>query len=436
MKIRFLQDTYIRQEPRVGGKPPIGVVYKDAEMEVHDDFIPGDEISRNNIWYCDIKGWFYWSGATRVVERKKSTVDTTPLGKPSWPDNLKVSKQKNSTDALPWTMKPQEPIVSIEESNTSETSKSIQPELQASEGIRTPPLRNPIAQLWETPNDNQLNWGVRNYRIAEDWWQSRRWTGRNVRIALLGTGCDTNHPDTADIEDYFTVSPAVVGLNDYHGLGTQTAIIAAGNGAVSLGVAPEARLLVGKIGDQEHLISAHNMLSGLEWAINKKADVVAILVHFHEMTQSEVYKLQELVSRANSQKTCIIAPVGTMQSTRPHSFYPAQIEGVFAVGAHDQYGQVSSFSARSYHLDILAPGEQLNISTTDGRIKENIKSTAVATAFTAGVIALVRQEHDYSPAKIYELLRETAVRKSFNSGGQNVSYGYGLLNPVELLAHL
>jgi hypothetical protein len=178
------------------------------------------------------------------------------------------------------------------------------------------------------------------------------------------------------------------------------------------------------------------MLKGLEWAINKKADVVTVLVHFHEMNQAEVDKLQELVSRANAQKTCIIAPVGTIQSTRPHSFYPAQMEGVFAVGSHDQYGQVSSYSARSYHLDILAPGEQLRISTTEGKSRDNIKSTAIAVAFTAGIIALIKQEHDYEPAKIYELLRETAVRKSFSSGGQNVTYGYGLLNPVQLLEAL
>ena len=54
MKIRFLQDTYIRQAPRIGGKPPIGVVHKGTEMEVLEDFIPGDEISRKS---AGIIGW-------------------------------------------------------------------------------------------------------------------------------------------------------------------------------------------------------------------------------------------------------------------------------------------------------------------------------------------------------------------------------------------
>ena len=78
--------------------------------------------------------------------------------------------------------------------------------------------------------------------------------GTGVTVAVLDTGIDTDHPDLAGAvtaTQDFTENPA--GVEDGHGHGTHVASIIAGTGAASDGrydgVAPDARLLVGKVLD-------------------------------------------------------------------------------------------------------------------------------------------------------------------------------------------
>lgn len=436
MKIRFLQDTYIRQEARIGGKPPLGVIYKGTEMDVHEDFIPGDEIGGINIWYCDMKGWFYWSGATQVIARRRPT----PVSGSQLEGGATVAVPRADTTVpvaagqggVSWPHGGLERTSGDKGSTTSDSVANSQ-ELF---GQPDTSLRNPVAQLWENASEDKLNWGVRNYLIAENWWKARRLTGRNVRIAILSTGGDLKHPDIPNVEDFFQVRSGETEPIDYHGLGTQAAIVAAGSGKYALGVAPEARLLLGKIGDQDHLIQPDDMLAGLEWAINKQADIVAILAYFQHLTNDQVQRLKTLVQRAKAQNTWLVAPVGTWQGVRPQSFHPARTDGIFSVGAHDQYGQSCSFSARSYDLDVMAPGEGLLVASSEGQQGVNIKSTAIATAFTTGLMALVRQANPLPAEEAYDLLRETAVAKNFGKRGQDTTYGFGLLNPIGLLDRL
>ncbi len=109
-----------------------------------------------------------------------------------------------------------------------------------------------------------------------------------------------------------------------------------------------------------------------------------------------------------------------------------------AVSAHDQFGQRCAFSAKSYDLDVLAPGEGLLCPVPGHQTTTNLKSTSIAAAFTAGFLALIRQHEreqgqESSSAAVFDLLRRTAVsRRAFNKG-DDVEYGHGLLHPMEVL---
>ena len=202
MRIRFLHDTYIRQAPRVGGESPIGVVYKGAEITVLPEPIPGDIISNNNLWYCDHRGWYFWSGATQVIETYPLMQTERSVAYPA--DS--ITKPKPQKRILNWPEK-EEPSSSQSENdpNNQPTGSSPISETTTHEEVNIPSMRNPLAQIWENPPKNKLNWPIRTYAIAKNWWQDKRLTGKQVRLAILSTGYTPQHPDLPQIGGFFEV---------------------------------------------------------------------------------------------------------------------------------------------------------------------------------------------------------------------------------------
>ncbi len=305
------------------------------------------------------------------------------------------------------------------------------------------PENNPVAAPSEMlpPRAQRLNWGLEAGQISSHWWQEKRLTGRGVRIAILSTGVDLQHPDLEGtpapiLENIFDNQP----FEDSHGLGTQAAIIAAGKGHIAYGVAPEAKLLLGKIGSTPNDITPESLVAGLQWAIAQKADVAALLVDFLELSELQKQQLGDVIAQALDANMVLLAPVGNSSERKPESRFPAALEGVISVGAHHSFNRRADFSAKSYHIDFLAPGEGLNTSDLQQGFGANLKNTAIATAYAAGFVALLRQWEKqqnvvYSPADIAALLQDTAHYEGINKG-KDTEMGYGILNPQAVLERL
>jgi len=140
------------------------------------------------------------------------------------------------------------------------------------------------------------------------------------------------------------------------------------------------KLLIGKIGEYDQGITPESLVAGLDWAIDAGAHIIALLVDFRELNTGQKQSLQEAINRALARNVLLLAPVGNSIERRPEDRYPASLEGVLSVGAHDIYGQRCAFSAKSYQLDLLAPGEGLLTSNLEQLPTGNLKSTVIATA--------------------------------------------------------
>ncbi len=485
MKIRFTEDTNIRRVPTARDNKPVGIVYAGTVLEVEDLVHSGTAIGSNPVWYRDSNGWYYWSGGTEPVFAPQLPPPAAPIPLPIAPLPVPVREEDSHRPAVPAfpsslpvpdddlsdvpegetrrltppvapTVRPPEAVADLEsfrpdapmeiivvvsppEAAAEIELESFQPSAPIEIAVAAPP---PVS-LWRSPDPRLLNWGLSNFALTQ-WWQERGLTGRGIRIALLSTGAALDHPDLAGAVS--STFDAVENANiragsDQHGLGTQAAIVLAGRGRVAFGVAPEADLLVGKIGEYDQDITPENLLAGLHWAIDAGAHIVALLVDFRELTDTQRQGLEEAVARASDANILLLAPVGNSMERRPETRYPASLEGVMCIGAHDQYGQRSAFSAKSYQLDVLAPGEALLTSDQQQQTVVSLKSTAVATAFAAGVLALVRQWEQQnnrvtSPHDFCERLRNTAAANKAITQGNDVGYGYGLLNPAALLQSL
>ncbi|MBK8965759.1 MAG: S8 family serine peptidase [Saprospiraceae bacterium] len=493
MKIRFAVDTYIRNIPTTKGNQPLGAIHSGSVIEVESLPARGEALENNDRWYRDKNGWYYWSGRTEIVEETPPTPGETQGGimvSPAKPPAGIEASQTEGQTGIPVVNPPlanddaQWPEGEIPEGETrlvpslaqllsqerQARSAAVPPaeilesfNVQAEPAPDVKPARNrqapkppvppdtaPLApkasdqapahpvQTWQNPDLRKLNWGVQNYQISRDWWQQRGITGRNVTIAILSTGAPAQHPDLVNRQGNFEFPNDGQTMEDRHGLGTQAAVIAAGSGNAVFGVAPEARLLIAKLGEQDHLITPDAFLSGLQWAIEAGADIIAMLLDYPDLRVEHLDRLQRLVHEAIQRNILLVAPVGTSENKKPESRYPARLTGVLSVGAHDQYRHRCRFSARSYDLDLLAPGEGLLTTGPGQRPTGNLKSTGIAAAFTAGFLALIRQwevEHGVlsTPDAVFDLLKNTAVsRRSFDKG-EDVEYGRGTLNPLEIL---
>lgn len=125
---------------------------------------------------------------------------------------------------------------------------------------------------------------------------SRGYTGAGSTIAILDTGIDTDHPEFAD-SIVGTKCFTVMCKNGYETIedknsvahGTHVAGIAAANldGVGMTGVAPDADLLIGKIGHDSGYIELDQLGNGIAWAVQNGADVVNVSA---EMSMDSTYR--------------------------------------------------------------------------------------------------------------------------------------------------
>jgi subtilisin len=99
--------------------------------------------------------------------------------------------------------------------------------------------------------------------------------GLDVGVAVVDTGVDLGHPDLAGTVDAFNAfGPQSCQDDEGHGTHVAGIIAARDNAADVIGVAPEATIYCVKVLDSTGSGSDANVMSGLEWVLEKHALVV------------------------------------------------------------------------------------------------------------------------------------------------------------------
>lgn len=303
--------------------------------------------------------------------------------------------------------------------------------MEASEPIfRLPPFRveATYVSLAET-----IDWGLSLFKVPEQWKRTR---GEGIKVAILDTGIQLDHPDLRDAVDKakdFTRSS--IGVVDRQGHGTHVAgIIGARKNEVGVvGVAPECRLFIGKVLGDDGSGTDDTVASGIDWAIDEGAQLIS-------MSLGSPYPgsgLYAAIRRAIKNNRFIVCAAGN--DGRPNSInYPAKWEETVAVGAVDKDGQLAKFSSQGEELDICAPGEDVLSTFLNGGYAK-LSGTSMATPFATGVVALLLAKHQKDGGRtpvenqqqLLDHLRSTAT--DAGATGRDPQYGYGLINPEKFL---
>jgi subtilisin family serine protease len=279
-----------------------------------------------------------------------------------------------------------------------------------------------------------VDWGLSLFKIPEQW---KRTKGEGVRVAVLDTGIERDHPDLRDAIDKakdFTASR--FGVADRQGHGTHVAgtIGARKNEQGVVGVAPECRLLIGKVLGDDGSGTDDSVAKGIDWAVAEGA-------HLLSMSLGSPYPSQAIygaIQRALQQNRFVVCAAGN--DGRPNSVnYPARWDETVAVGAVDKDGKLARFSSQGEELDICAPGENVLSTFLNGGYAK-LSGTSMATPFVSGVVALVLAKHQQAGGRtpvnnqqqLLDHLRATAT--DAGATGRDPQYGYGLINPEKLLA--
>ena len=279
---------------------------------------------------------------------------------------------------------------------------------------------------WAPPLDeSKLTWGLVLTGAA-----TSAYTGAGVRVAVLDTGVDRNHPDFAgrDIVTQSFVDGEEV--QDGHGHGTHCIGTAAGpkqpGQLPRYGVAYEAEIYAGKVLSNRGGGKDENLLAGIQWAVANRCRVVSMSLGGPTEPGERYSRVFEQVGRrARKQGTAIVAAAGNDSQreagvVRPVS-YPANCPSIMAVAALDAQLGVASFSNQGQErgggqIDFAGPGVDVHSTWPMPTRYRRLSGTSMATPHVAGVAALLAQsEPDASPGELMALVAETALRLSLAS---------------------
>lgn len=266
------------------------------------------------------------------------------------------------------------------------------------------------------------------------------YTGKGVKVAVLDTGIDVNHPDFAGLIDGTTSFVPGEAVTDVNGHGTHVAGTIVGSGAASggdyKGVAPGADLYVGKVlGGVEGAGQDSWVMAGMQWAAESGMDIVSMSLGDSFPTDGTDPLSQTVDTLSAQYGTLFVIAAG---NAGPESISaPGAAASALTVAATDKQDQLASFSSTGplansggMKPDIAAPGVDITAARsqemTDGGegLYRTLSGTSMATPHVAGAAAILAQRHpDWTGSQLKEHLMSTA--KGLDDGYSPYEVGTG-----------
>ncbi len=299
---------------------------------------------------------------------------------------------------------------------------------------------------------------------ATDVWDSYNTKGSGVKVAVLDTGVDVDHPDI-DLYTENESDPTYPGGwaefdgegnqvpgstphdTDTHGTHTSGTVSGRNASGEYIGVAPDVSLMHGLVLSSGGGSFAQ-VAGGMQWAVEQDADVISMSLgatgYYADMV--------EPVRNAESAGTIVVAAAGN--SGEGTSGSPGNVYESFAIGASNEDRGIASFSSGeeidtendwgsdapaswpdSYVVpDVSAPGVDVKSSVPGGGYSQ-YSGTSMATPHTAGAVALLLSASgDLQPSQIRAAFRETAEKPGNCSpsctprDGNDTRYGAGIID--------
>lgn len=301
------------------------------------------------------------------------------------------------------------------------------------------------------PPPQEMDWGVNRIDADLAWATS---TGWGVKVAILDTGIDIDHPDLSVAGGVNVLGPfrktAPKDYNDDNGHGTHVAgIVAALDNTVGVvGVAPNAQLYAVKAFNRQAIGFVSDIVDGIDWCLNNpygRMDVINM--SFGESGDNA--SLHQAIETAYQAGIVMVAAAGN--DGDDFIYYPARYSQTIAVSAtcsalepgtkykcdssvcimdgEDGLASFSSYAtdvaqAQAIHL-IAAPGQNIMSTWNDGNYYAG-NGTSMATPHIVGTAALLIASGVTGTSQVMAILENTA--EDLGATGTDSYFGYGLVD--------
>lgn len=324
-----------------------------------------------------------------------------------------------------------------------------------------------LCDLTATPNDLQFSdqWGLDKIRAPLAW--DRQKGSDSVKIAVVDSGCDANHPDLAprlgtalrgkgwdfcenpiakagETRDGDFTSPDD-DPQDENGHGTAMAGIigAATDNSIGIaGVTWNCRIFAARVvcrtitaaGTVGAACNSDELAKAIRWA-GEWAHVANVSL-VNPVGDSK--HVRDAVNYALQANTTVVASMGNDNSNILR--YPAAYPGVIAVGAINKLGfqwigDPNKGSNTGNHMSVSAPGSKiktLDLYATFGSPQyTEATGTSPAAAFVSGVAALLYSCNiNLTPRQVKEIIEDTASHSVPDESWAwpNAVYGHGIVD--------
>ena len=373
------------------------------------------------------------------------------------PSQIKRGMSSGTKTAGMIKSQPKIEVESISHQHLADLHKD--PQVKSTTPVIATSLIKPFAK---TTSGNGDAWGIA--AVGAD---NSTYTGKGVKIAVLDTGIDAEHPAftgvSLNVRDFTDTS-----AHDGNGHGTHCAGSIFGQDVEGrrIGIARGVKdALIGKVLNDAGAGSSEMIFQALQWALNERANVISMSLGFDfpgEVKQkvdqgwpAELATSQALESYRGNLRMfdaimamfrahgafngtpVVIAAAGNESRREINSEYriaasmPAAAEGVLSVAAVSQHQEsygIADFS--NSYVRIAAPGVDV-ISAWPGGSLQSLDGTSMACPYVAGVAALwweysVNQGSSSLAATVSAHLISTA-RNLFSSQFNSGDYGSGLI---------
>jgi len=298
------------------------------------------------------------------------------------------------------------------------------------EALRQNPKVAYVAENSQMVAAGVADWPLQKIGVTDAVWTS--YTGAGVKIALLDSGIAPidnlrfhvgynfidNNFDTTDVFKHGTLIASLIAMQPIASTGFR-------------GVAPEVELYAVKVLDDNGRGSLAQALSGVQWAVENKMQIISI--SWCIVDQYSV--LKEALDKAYYEEgILIVAAVGNTGNIAHGVGCPANYDSTIAVSAINEAGSKLRTACTGEEVELTAPGEGIYSIGPNNQVAF-WEGTSFAVPYVVGTAALVWAKNtSLTNIEVRNILCQTAIDLQPNDGkDRDIFFGYGLINATAAL---
>jgi len=283
-----------------------------------------------------------------------------------------------------------------------------------------------------------------------------QFTGKGATIAFLDSGFYPHADLSGRIRFYHDIAGerAALDVNDpiesWQWHGTQTSVVAAGDGHLSGGVysglAHESQLVLVKVSENGR-ISEENIARGIEWVVANRACFNIRVLNISLGGDEDVPCTRSIIDQAAEEAIrngiVVVAAAGNSGAEGRHSIPPANSPSVITVGGYHDNNQLDGNSLDLYPSnfgptadgtvkpEIVAPAKWVTAPILPGTKDltthyQHVDGTSFAAPIVTSIVAqMIEANPRLTPGAIKNILISTADRIA---GASAIRQGYGVVN--------